>query len=567
MIKNIDKIIKKNEIYWPMWFDSFIFDDTALTENENKMLIDFIIQKISFGYENQYSNKFRPLAQFTDGRTSIYDDLTDSDFETIKVIISNTDNIFLLAKCNELLYIKTNDVSYCETAIDNFIKIVDYYIALNKIYEVDDYLKHLLYLSKSIDDKNRIKIIIDNYVFDKNYQDNKLEDIINLIFDFFDKCSYHKYDKKKLIDLIESLSISESDRGLLIINNVINYYSSNHDLIEQNIWINKYADLSETLCAKYSPKGYHYLKKAIEILSKQGEYNYERINDLRFKLEEEQAKFYDSLHFVKLSDPYEENKELGQFIKHSKDLINKENDSIRKFICFLGCFNSVTSKQLDIFTKTMSESVFMNIMTQVIFDKNKRVVAEIESDDIKEKNKQNIIEAYNFYHPIYYDIALDYIKTLVLDEQLKSLIEEIISHNEFVPKDRINIVSEYVKKGFNKEIRLSLYNLIAQFENGCVNYLKNKKRIYPIIKKGNMSVKIDLNHILTDVKFRNSIVEILGEDLTKELQYLLVENRYGNLRNTNYHEAYSREDICNNFELLAFFKLVNVFCIGYDSSI
>ncbi len=80
-----------------------------------------------------------------------------------------------------------------------------------------------------------------------------------------------------------------------------------------------------------------------------------------------------------------------------------------------------------------------------------------------------------------------------------------------------------------------------------------------------MTVHIDLNHILTEDKFRNKIVELVGEDLTKELEYLLVQPSYGNLRNYNYHEGFDKDNVANNHEIMAFLRIIIAYCMGYDS--
>ena len=59
----------------------------------------------------------------------------------------------------------------------------------------------------------------------------------------------------------------------------------------------------------------------------------------------------------------------------------------------------------------------------------------------------------------------------------------------------------------------------------------------------------------------------MGEDLTKELQYLLVDKHYGNLRNQDYHVGSDNAKACTNIEILAFFKLLNAYCMGYNGSI
>jgi len=62
----------------------------------------------------------------------------------------------------------------------------------------------------------------------------------------------------------------------------------------------------------------------------------------------------------------------------------------------------------------------------------------------------------------------------------------------------------------------------------------------------------------------NSIADLLGGDLTKELQYLLVEKTYGNLRNRFAREGYGDEDAYTSTELVAFFRLIDAYCMAYQ---
>ena len=331
--------------------------------------------------------------------------------------------------------------------------------------------------------------------------------------------------------------------------------------------MNMYADMCEKLCFVNSPRGYKYINYAIDIISKQSDLNEDRINKLRFKLDEEQKKLYDSFHFQNIPIDSEINEKISTILKQLADEINSESDSIKKVLKFLEVFKPVKKREISNFTKGLEQSTYTNFFNEIFFDKNKRVVNEIGPDDVEKRNKQNIIQAYILFHSIYFRICMIYLNSVMVDLELEDLFTEIISHNELVPSSRMKIVKDYLIGGLNKNIRKSVYLLISQFEYGCIEYLKNKKGVYPVITKGSMTVTVDLNHILTIKKFRDCIVELLGEDLTKELQYLLVEKHYGNLRNQDYHEGFDREDVFTNIELIVFFRLINAYCFGYDELI
>lgn len=568
-MKSIDQCIKKELVYWPLWFHNYMFEyEDNEVSKETKESIAFICDKLSFGYEDTYSNNYRPSIVMGGKRSVVYNDLSDQDFLTIERITKSTTNVFVLAKCYEILFIKTQNQNHCKLSVDSFIKSADLFISNDKTFASLDFIRHALFLLKSIKDNTSINSLVDEYIFNTSYKE--IEDcvrVINSVFDFFTKCNYSKYDKKKLVDYSETLSITDSDFSLELIKNIFDYYSSIHDDAKQNEWQNKYADMCERLCQSISPRGYKYINLAIDFLSKPATLNEERINELRFKLEEEQKKYFDTIQFQSVPLDNKVNEEINKHINDAINLIKNEKNSVRQLLRFLEIFKPVKEKELNDFVSGMEGSVFEGLFNHVIFDKDKKIVEEIGPDDVDKRRKQNIVQAYHLFHAIYFPIAMGFADFVEVDEELENLIAEIISHNEFVPQTRIEIVKNYVILGLKKDIRKATYLLISQFEYGCVNYLKDRKKIYPTITKGTMTVKIDLNHILTNNKFRKKIVEILGEDLTKELQFLLVEKRYGNLRNQDYHEGLEREDVFTNFEVLAFYRLLNAYCLGYDKKL
>ena len=120
-----------------------------------------------------------------------------------------------------------------------------------------------------------------------------------------------------------------------------------------------------------------------------------------------------------------------------------------------------------------------------------------------------------------------------LDDKIKDLLKQIISHNLFVPQEDVKIVYDSIILCFNKNIRRGLYNLIAKFEKGCREYIKSLK-IYPIVKKGSQDVIIDLNHIIVqkkgkDNRYRKVVSDIIGNDLSLAIEYLSCRPLSGNI--------------------------------------
>lgn len=164
------------------------------------------------------------------------------------------------------------------------------------------------------------------------------------------------------------------------------------------------------------------------------------------------------------------------------------------------------------------------------------------------------------------------IKNLIIDDELKEIILDIINHNLLVPSERRKTVANIIINALNKEIRRSLYDLMYQFEYGCREYLKNYKKLYPKITKGSMTTTIDLNHMFVvkkdkTNKFRSAICEVLGEDLTLEIEYLSCRPLSANLRNRNYHDGYNDTDQYSCEEIMLLFLMIKAYCMGYDQDV
>ena len=566
MKKNLDTFVKKEDIHWPLWIHDFYFEVSNASANERRY-IDFLCAKLSFGYENPYNNKFNPSIIMNGKRSCIYDDLTDEDFETIKRISALIDNRFIAAKIFDILFIKTKNNKYVCTAFLKFKDISNYYIELGKAFLAAPFIKHSLYIALLMGDDVSIASFIDSLLNKEKYKSSHDYAIsVNAINSFFEECNYKKYNKKKIITEIETNISDESDDYLFCVNILINYYSSTKNIEKIKFWINKYADLCELLCEKSSPHGYKYISRAIEMFSKDKESNEQRINDLEFVLEAEYQKMFDAMNFQSIPLDDKTNSLINDHLIKVQKLLIEEKDSVRQFGLFLKIFKPVTEKELIDFSNQMDKSIFSNFCNEIIFDKDKRIIEEIGPGEKNKRKNRNFIQGYHLYHSIYEAIAIKYLSCIIIDEPLLSLIKDVVEHNEFVPKSRAEVVFNYLVSGLKKDVRQSVFNLIVQFEYGCSEYLISIK-VHPTIPAGSKRKNADLNHFLTIEKFRKPLKDIFGEDLTKELQYLLVDKHYGNLRNQDYHVGSDNAKACTNIEILAFFKLLNAYCMGYNGSI
>lgn len=565
-MKNFDRLILEKTIHWPLFFYDGMFDvDKASTKEKD--VIDFIVNKLSFGYCGAYKNAFEPLANLFGKRTCVFEDLVDEDFITLNSLIGYTSNSFLLGKFNDVLFIKTGDAKYGVEAFNNYKKCAESFIKVGKSCLATNFIQRALFILHSLDDDEMISTFISEFLNRDRYKDtHNFIVVINSLFSFLKEFNYKKLNKNQLINIVQENLDDESDETLFCIKNIIDFYTSVGNKIKANLFINKYADLCETLCKKRSPGGYYYIDKAIKVLSKYNDENAARINDLEFVLEEEHRKMFNSMNFQEIPIEGEVNNLINEHIQKAQKKLMNEKDSIKQFTLFFRLFIPVTDKELTSFSNEMDKSVFTSLSREIIFDKDKKIIDEIGPDDKTKRKEQNYIQAYQLFHSIYFAIAAKYISCIVIDDELLLLLKDILSHNEFVPKERIDIVYNNVVGGLKNDVRQCVFNLIAQFEKGCFEFLR-RKQIYPTILSGSKRKNADLNHFLTIKKFRDHFMSILGADLTKELQHLLIDKRYGNLRNHVYHTGTDDSGSYTSIELLSFFKILNAYCMGYDHSI
>lgn len=189
MSKPLDKFIKEEEVPWPLLIRGDMFevkgDEVPALETS---LIDFILGKLTFGYSNPYNNDFIPAVQFDGERSSVYCDLEYDDFQRIKDVILNTSNIFLLAKCNDLLFVHTSEKPYCVEAVRNHLLIAEHFLKNDEVFAALEFIERSLFLLKAVSDHKEIASAIDKLVFKSTYsKPNDLERVINAVFDFFSK--------------------------------------------------------------------------------------------------------------------------------------------------------------------------------------------------------------------------------------------------------------------------------------------------------------------------------------------------------------------------------------------
>ena len=542
---------------------------------EIKDIIDFLSKKLNFSYGRALyqDNPFEPMIVWADGwRSAVVDDLTEDDSVYIENLIKYTEDEFLLAELFDVLGILTNDNDYKVLSAEHHYNFFKQCVANDDIgYQGS--LKRFLFLMLSTKTYDRIEKFVDEAFNNIEYVDGNQKLIV--IYYISDFCwNYRKSLMPKILITVEKFiqvysNVQEIELDLVKI--IIAYYKSRKEKSEILKWQNKYADICEELNNKMHSHGYKFIQKAIkELDSTEHE---ERVNTLRFILDDAQKNLYDSFTFMPhiISDEIE--KEFDRIRDNFENQLNNFEDASSKFLFLMSGFAPTNSSTIDQSLKSRDSFIFTRIACEVQFDENQNIIYDSSDANKDTKLEHDIAEIFRQNCGIYTHVMLyPFIKDLIVDDELKKIILDIINHNLLVPPERRKTVANIIINALNKEIRRSLYDLISQFEYGCREYLKNYKKLYPKITKGSMTTTIDLNHMFVvkkdkTNKFRSAICEVLGEDLTLEIEYLSCRPLSANLRNRNYHDGYDNTDQYSCEEIMLLFLLIKAYCIGYDQEV
>ena len=429
MAKQLDEFIVEKDVLWPMFITDSLFKERGL-EGKPKEYVEFLCHKFSFGYQSAFDDTFIPLFRVDEEKINVFEYFNEPDLSMLKEIADSTNNVFLLAKIYDVLFICDKNIEYCKKAISNFIKIIKQYISVGNFFSCKGYLKRALFLMQKSGMISEIDMLINDILFD-----NQIESaydfalLYNAVFDFLEEFKSGKIDKKSLVLMASKRLVEASYEYLKVIKTIIDYYSSTHEMITANEWANKYADVCEELGENQSLLGYEYIRQAIDMLSKFNGLNQKRIDYLEFRYEEEQQKLFDSMNFQEIQIDKSVSSKLKLWLETIINCFKNEHNSIKQFLYFLKCFEPVTEKEINEFLSELNKSVYTKSVKEVVFNSDKRIISESSPDDVNGRNKQNIIMAYKFFHFIYSNVASGYLENIVSDKNLLNSIKEILSHN------------------------------------------------------------------------------------------------------------------------------------------
>ncbi len=567
MIK-IEDYLRK-ELDFNFAFCDYMFINEDIPQGV-KQIITFLSTKLSFQYgSNKDGNTpFVPLAIFVSGeRSAIFEDLKTEDFDYIREILPYTQHKLIRGRFFDILGVHTNNK-------------VDILNAANEYYE---YFKNSLNTAENYNLSGAYKRAMKLYwksnkkVFkqkiDEAFQIITYKDTDQKLIFFYKNIvllkELNQNLKQEHIDILENFisPMTEASEPLLeIIKEISRHYKKSNKSKAQT-WRIKFADICVEADKKYR-HGYHFLQQAIDILEPQEDS--EKLNEMRFLLEKSQKKAYDDMQFVSHDLDAKIVNDIEKYKVSCDKTFQFISSGAKQFLCFLKHYNPITLEQITQTIKIQENSLTYNCCNNILFDNDGKIIYESANSNATEKEEYKVSQAINQQLPLCALILDSWQKHRVMDDEVKDILRDITSHNLFIPSERCKTVYDIILKGMEEnKLRNATFEIIAQFEYGCRNYLKNVCNIYPVVYKGNNPVSMDLNHILvqkgdTINENRTKIVEIIGEDLTLNIEYLACRKMSGNLRNRNYHDGFNNPDEYNLYELILFYLLIKAYCMGYD---
>ncbi len=534
----------------------------------------FLRNKISFFYNDNriYEiNPFSPMMEMADGkRTMTVEDLTDDDIDHLNIILGLTNDPILIGKIHDIFWVLQQDEKFAQKASWEYSQ----YFKNNKdekLYSIIMPLKRSLFLLFKIKKQQELIALINSILDLQDYRDNDRKRIVYYyITDFI--INYVPKFAKNFITKIEDVflqTIKNDDVSLDIADFIIKYYKSVGDKENIKKYEFKYVDICKKINEERMPHGYEYLKKAINILDDEYE---EELDVLKFQFEDTCAKLHDSFNFVSLPNNQKLVDSLDEAQRQITNQFKSMTSGMQQFLVLLNEFKPMSETSLQKQLENQKGYIGLNLFNNLQFDQNKKLIFESSEASDNGKLEHQISQILQLYNNIMHDLVLrPFILNIILDNELEEILQEIVSHNLFVPIADKDSVYESIVTCLQKNIRRGMFKLVASFENGCREFLKTCG-IYPTIKKGGNEVKIDLNHMLVEKigkknRFRNAIKEVLGEDLTLEIEYLSCRPLSGNLRNNYYHYGCGDEKEYYPHEMVLFFLLIKAYCLGYDSDI
>lgn len=532
--------------------------DDSLVPIEIKNAIVFLQTRFNFCYDSELYQPcpFVPMMSLFDKRSIVPSDLSSDDLDSAISILNLTNSHALKGKILDVVGFLKKDTSLkiqaAEEYYQNFQELVD----IGYPSEYISPLKRSLYLLSENNKKSKMGSYIEDLISTK-YSTNTQLYISLFLSDFLPK--YANKQLSKALPIIKQTLEANLDDPISI--DIIENLLKNIKQSEKEKWLALLATIAKKVATSTSPHGYNYLERAAKHFAEDSD----EFSELKFLSEEEQKKLYKSIDMSPKSIDLGKTKDFEKYREQIIKILQAQLDGTAQFLVLLMHFNPYDIKTLEKDYKKAKVSIRYQV-NNICFNDDGTIAYESLTASDLDKQERIISDLYNNRTSIVCPLILwPFIDNLKFDDEFAKFLDEIVSHNEFVPKERQSIVLEKILSGLHKNISDALYYLIPQLEYGFLSYIKIQKHIYPKYH-GNTA---NLNNILVQKnssknRFRDAILEILDASLVQQLEYRLCRKFGGNFRNRDYHHGLSSTTQFSIHEAEAFFLILLVYCQGYD---
>lgn len=530
------------------------------------------ITSIELDIQDPYQ-PFKPKVILHNSRSAIIDDIEDEYLDTFKEVIPDIIDPEMKARVADVLWIRKRDYQMGQIAAkaygDSFEKLFDPENWSKCAIRIERALQLSAMLGKKNDLYEKTIGLIENALDGLNGDDPSFLSLrlMELLL------KQKQGDSEKYARLSERLAKKaereeEWRKARLYWECRAKWYSLNKDqdkrkeslVASAETYVKQASEALENSTPSFM-RASSFIQSAIESL-KRIEGTNDRIEDLHRLLLSYQEKAVSEMQQVSSGGI-----DVTEFVENVEQEIKGKN--LYEAMCTLASLTSSpkVAHLKENVDKSFSELSFRHIFTTVTVDEKGRNIAKhpsMISDDPKEIEAAKKAEMYS--HAIYYQqlnaqaIINPARKRLLLDYDIRVQDFMIfLVDNIFVPQGREKIFAHGFYAGLEGDLLTSTHLLIPQLENSIRDILLQHGLIPSTIDSDGTQEERNLNTLL----FRPELEEILGEDLTFDLQGLLVGKFGSNLRNKMAHGLIS-SDKFNSLEMLYLWWLIFRICYMFQ---
>ncbi len=215
--------------------------------------------------------------------------------------------------------------------------------------------------------------------------------------------------------------------------------------------------------------------------------------------------------------------------------------------------------------KSAKEHPLQHLFSAMSLDRHGKVVGRKPSmlsgdpEEIEAATRAEMYQQAQFHETIDVEWMLEPVRQQIVLEhacRVRDLVP-IVSNHPFVPEGRERLYAEGLQAGLKGNLHTAMHLLIPQFEHSVRYMLAQQGVITSGIDQEGIQQEYNLNKTL----YLPALKDTFGEDMTFQLQRLLVEPLGGNLRNRMAHGLMSYNDFYSLQVAYLWWLILKLLCI------